>query len=53
MNAPLPESVRKAIEAVTLDDKPLRGLRRSHKFSLDGAAGQSVPGVERACNAES
>ena len=52
MNAPLPESIRKALESVTLDDKPQGGLRRSHKYSLDGAAGQSGLDVERAHIAE-
>ena len=52
MNAPLPESIRKALESVTLDDNPQRGLRRSHKRSVDGAAGQAGFGVERRATAE-
>ena len=47
MNAPLPEHIRKALETVTLDDKPLSGLSRRHKY-VDGAAGRAVFGVERA-----
>ena len=31
MNAPLPDSIRKAMEAVTLDDRPRSGWRRSHR----------------------
>jgi hypothetical protein len=57
MNAPLPESIRKALEAASLDDKPRSGLRRrltsaqpklcrSHKYTAGGAAGR-VFGVER------
>jgi hypothetical protein len=52
MNAPLPESIRKALETVTLDDNPRSGLRRSHNCSLAGAAGQAVFGVEPACHTE-
>ncbi|HYN59721.1 MAG TPA: hypothetical protein VET87_09225 [Rubrivivax sp.] len=47
MNAPLPESIRKALESVTRDDKPRSGLRRSHKYSAAGEAGRAVVGVER------
>ena len=47
MNAPLPESIGKALETVTLDDKPRSGLRRSHKYSVAGAAGHAGFGVER------
>jgi hypothetical protein len=52
MNAPLPESIRKALESVALDDNPRSGLRRSHKYSSAGAAGWAVFGVERVCRAE-
>ncbi len=52
MNAPLPESIRKALEGFSLDDNPQRGLRRSHKCSGYGEAGPAVPAVERACTAE-
>lgn len=47
MNAPLPEHIRKALEAVTLDENPQGGFRRRHKYS-DGAAGCAVFGVEPA-----
>jgi hypothetical protein len=47
MNAPLPESIRKALESVTLDDSPPRGLRRSHKYSVGCAAEHPGFGVER------
>jgi len=46
MNAPLPESIRKALESASLDDKPRSGLRRSHKYSLGGATAQIGLGVE-------
>jgi hypothetical protein len=52
MNAPLPESIRKALETVTLDDNPRSGFRRSHKYSVAGAAGQGVFGVEPVRHAE-
>jgi len=39
MNAPLPEHIRKALETVTLDDKPHGGLQ--HKYSSGGAAGRA------------
>ncbi|HRN76637.1 hypothetical protein [Ottowia sp.] len=48
MNAPLPEHIRKALETVTLDDNPRRGLHRRYKCA-DGAAGRSGFGVEHAC----
>jgi len=48
MNAPLPESIRKALENASLDDKPRSGLRRSHKYGLGGAAAQTGFGVEAA-----
>ncbi|NWG76598.1 MAG: hypothetical protein HXY24_18685 [Rubrivivax sp.] len=47
MNAPLPESIRKALESVTLDGHPHRGWRRRHKDTADGAAGGGGLGVER------
>ena len=46
MNAPLPESIRKALESASLDDKPRSGLRRSHKYSRRGAAASAGFGVE-------
>jgi hypothetical protein len=46
MNAPLPESIRRALETVSLDDKPRSGLRRSHKYRRRGAAAAAVFGVE-------
>jgi hypothetical protein len=63
MNAPLPESIRKALESVTLDDNPRSGLRRrltsaqrklcrSHKYAAHGAAGRRGFGVERLPSAE-
>jgi hypothetical protein len=52
MNAPLSESMRKALESVTLDDNPRSGWRRSHKYCRDGAAGPAGFGVERSCQAE-
>ncbi|MBN8510551.1 MAG: hypothetical protein J0L57_18315 [Burkholderiales bacterium] len=48
MNAPLPESVRKALESYTLDDKPQSGLQRSYKDTASGEAGRGGFGVERA-----
>ncbi len=33
MNAPLPEHVRKMLDAVTLDENPQSGFRRRHKYS--------------------
>ena len=47
MNAPLPEHIRRALETVTLDDKPRSGLH--HNDTVDGAAGHSGFGVERLC----
>jgi len=44
MNAPLPDHVRRALETVTLDDKPRSGLR--HKYTADGAAVRSGFGIE-------
>jgi hypothetical protein len=52
MNAPLPESIRKALETVTLDDKPRSGLRRSHKYSVTGVAGHAGFGVEHSYQVE-
>ncbi|HMO44392.1 MAG TPA: hypothetical protein PKB14_00010 [Rubrivivax sp.] len=48
MNAPLPESIRKALESASLDDKPRSGLRRSHKYSPGGAAARAGFDVEAA-----
>jgi hypothetical protein len=48
MNAPLPEHIRRALDTVTLDDKPRSGLRRRHKYWTDGAAVRSGFGVEHA-----
>jgi len=45
MNAPLPEHIRQALEAVTLEDNPQRGLQ--HNDAANGAAGRSGLGVER------
>ena len=45
MNAPLPDSIRKALETVTLDDNPQRGLR--HNYAANGAAGRRGFGVDR------
>jgi hypothetical protein len=50
MNAPLPDSIRKALETVTLDDNPQRGLR--HNYAANGAAGRRGFGVERACEGD-
>ncbi|MDD2713700.1 MAG: hypothetical protein PHU77_12350 [Simplicispira sp.] len=47
MNAPLPESILKALETVTLDDNPQRGLH--YNDTANGAAGRSGFGAERAC----
>jgi hypothetical protein len=47
MNAPLPEHIRKALATVTLDENPLGGFRRRHKYA-GGAAGCAVFGVEPA-----
>ena len=47
MNAPLPEHIRKALETVTLEDNPQRGLL--YNYAANGAAGRSGFGAERAC----
>ncbi len=47
MNAPLPESIRQALETVTLDDNPPCGLRLRHK-DAGGTAARSGFGAERA-----
>ncbi|WP_182344661.1 hypothetical protein [Comamonas koreensis] len=47
MNASLPESVRKALETVTLDDN--LQCRLQHKYAAGGAAARGVFGVEPAC----
>ena len=47
MNAPLPEHIRRAIETVTLDDNPQRGLL--HKYMAGGDAARCGFGVELAC----
>ncbi|CAN7666783.1 hypothetical protein [Variovorax paradoxus] len=52
MNAPLPEHIRRALETVTLDDNPQRGLRRRHKYDAGGVAGRTGFGVERACEGD-
>jgi hypothetical protein len=52
MNAPLPESIRKALETVTLDDNPRSGMRRSHRDAAGCAAARGVVGVERRRSAE-
>ena len=44
MNAPLPEHVRRALETVTLDDNPHRGLR--HKDTAGGTAARRGLGGE-------
>ena len=44
MNAPLPEHIRKALETVTLDEKP-KGFHRRYKYP-DREAGCAVFGVE-------
>ena len=46
MNAPLPEHIRKALETVTLDDNPRRGLSRRHNYS-GGEADWAVFAVQR------
>ena len=48
MNAPLPDSIRKAMEAVTLDDRPHSGWRRSHRDTAGCAAARLGFGVKRA-----
>jgi hypothetical protein len=49
MNAPLPESIRKALESVSLDDHARSGWRRSHRCTVGCAAAHGGLGVERAC----
>ena len=44
MNAPLNDAVRKALENVTLDDKPQCGL--AHKYTLGCAAAQGGWGIQ-------
>jgi len=39
MNAPLPEHIRKALETVTLDEKPQSGFHQRYKY----------PGSEAGC----
>ena len=38
MNAPLPDSIRKSLEAATLDDQPRSAWRRSHNYTTGCAA---------------
>lgn len=45
MNAPLNDAVRRALENVTLDDKPQPGLH--HTYTVDSAAGHRGFGVQR------
>ena len=63
MNAPLPEAIRKALEAATLDDNPRSGLRRrltsaqpklrrSHKYEAGAEGDRCVLGVERHSHSE-
>ena len=52
MNAPLPESIRLALEAATLDDRPQRGRRRSHRHTAGCAAARCGFGVERVATVE-
>ncbi|SFD90159.1 hypothetical protein [Paracidovorax konjaci] len=47
MNAPLPEHIRRALETVTLDDNPQRGLQ--HNYVAGGNAARCGFGVERVC----
>ena len=47
MNASLPESIRKALETVSLDDNPQGGLL--HKYAVGGFAAHSGFGVELVC----
>ena len=46
MNAPLPESIRLALELAMLDDRPQRGRRRSHRDTAGCAAARGGFGVE-------
>ena len=48
MNAPLPEPIRQAMEAVTLDDRPRSGGRRSLRDTAGCAAARLGFGVKRA-----
>ncbi|MBC7727739.1 MAG: hypothetical protein H7242_09010 [Microbacteriaceae bacterium] len=47
MNAPPLDSIRKALEAATLDDQPRSGWRRSHRYTTGCAAARRGFGVER------
>ncbi|WP_160319343.1 hypothetical protein [Paracidovorax avenae] len=47
MNAPLPEHIRRALETVTLEDNPQRGLQ--HNGAAGGNAARCGFGVERVC----
>lgn len=47
MNAPLPDHIRCALETVTLDDNPPRGLQHTYRAGDDAARGGF--GVEPAC----
>jgi len=46
MNAPLPEQIRKALDSVTLDDKPRSGLQ--HNCEACGSATCGGFGVQPA-----
>ena len=52
MNAPLPDSIRQALERATLDDCPLCGQRRSHRYTAGCAAARGGFGVERVSTQE-
>ena len=52
MNAPLPDAIRQAMERATLDDRPLGGRRRSHRYTAGCAAARSGFGVERVSTQE-
>jgi hypothetical protein len=47
MNAPLPDTIRKALESVTLDDSPRRGLRHSQRYAVGCEAAHAGFVVER------
>ncbi len=47
MNAPLPDHIRPALETVTFDDNPQRGLQ--HKYMAGGNAARGGFGVEPVC----
>ncbi len=47
MNAPLPESIRLALAAATLDDRTHRGRRQSHRHTAGCTAARRGFGVER------